>query len=60
MLGCIGNTFKLSNLRKINIIPEMSRQVKSVCDIIYHFIVAVHTFLVGKKDFTVKVVVLGL
>ena len=60
MLRCVGNTFKLSYLREINVISEMLGQIKSTCDIVNHFVVAVHTFLVREENLAVKVVILRL
>ena len=60
MLRCVGNTFKLGYLREINVISEMLWQIKSTCDIVNHFVVAVHTFLVREENLAVKVVILRL
>ena len=57
MLGCVTNTFKLCHLREINIIPKMLWQIKSACDVVNHFVIAVHTLLMRKEHRTVEVII---
>ena len=57
MLRCVCYTFILSNLRKINHILKILRQIKARSNIVNHFIITVCTFLVGIKHLIIKRIV---